>query len=700
MKEQTTTANRENRPVWTITDTAEQLNLCKVIRYLDIRAIHQSNGTSPALEDLRIGCLTDELWSKTADRQQTADSLKTLAEAERHIADKARYTVFKAVRATEEDRQQALAILNEYSTLADNDNGEAQDIEKHNSTLTASLAQDMLHTIWLELQTITADTTRHTDKAFGELCKAGRQFITDFTAVSAIDSNNTTIRPLSTAEAVDIMTRYNINPLARPRQSWKQTVKGCTGYYTLEGKTRKKDIDPKKVNPAIIANYAHYNETCIWYYEHITITSTVSEPYTSIQLRTYRRKNNGKVEEYQLPTAEPGTPLDPEAIRQGFTDPQCRAKESFVVFWQAMTKAQKEALLGLDPADNPVLCLVCHTQTIRTKDSIDTLTDHDPRTAQAIIDSALADIDVIALAEQANLSLQARTALQAMTSPEAVQTAKQAYNASMENGKAQLAKLEADRAKAGKKPLRPGKVKQYKAQFQTTADNAYNSTLWEYGLTVAGYTAKAEAKRSISKALAKALAKAPDNVTPGAIDLERLMRQKPHGRTEASTAPRKDYIKAVSEAKTVTHIQHLPNGGTATTERKITAPAPVVKWTESGLTPEAITPQEALTEREREALARAEAMKAHGKDIARLEARRTLDTVNRWKFDSYTADQQYRIARKLAESKAKARAKARAKAKAIQNKGIYTLNSTFEMWKAWTEAERKAHLDFIRNFNR
>lgn len=554
MNEQTKTTTAENRPVWEITDFSEQMTLCKIIRYLDIRAMHQSHGASPALEELRIGCLTDELWSRTADRQQTADSLKALAEAERRIANKARYTVFKAVRATDEDRQQALAILNEYSTLADNDSGEAQDVEKQNSHTTASLAQDMLHTIWLELQAITADPTRHTEKAFGELCKAGRQFVTDFTAVTAIDGNNTTTRPLSITEAIELMTRYDINPLARPRQSWRQTTKGCTGYYTLEGKTRKKDVDPKKIDPAIIANYARYNDMCIWYYENITLPATHSTHETAF--------------------------------------PALNAKTIALDFWNSQTQAQKASALGLDPADNPILCLVCHTQTIRTKDSTDTLTDHDPRTAQAIIDKALADIDVIALAEQANLSLQAREALKAMTTPEAVQTAKEAYNKAVENGKAQLAKLEEDRAKAGKKPLRPGKVKQYKQQFQTTADNAYSTALWGYGLTQAGYsqTAQAKAKCVISKALAKALAKAPDTVTPGAIDLERLMKQKPHGRTTADTAPRKDYIKAVSEAKTVTHIQHLPNGGTATTERKIPTPAPVVTWTESGATPEAINP--------------------------------------------------------------------------------------------------------------
>ena len=75
--QKTTTA--EYRPVWDITDTAEQLNLCEVVRYLDVRAMHQSNGTSQALEDLRIGCLTDKLWTKTADRQQRADELKAIA---------------------------------------------------------------------------------------------------------------------------------------------------------------------------------------------------------------------------------------------------------------------------------------------------------------------------------------------------------------------------------------------------------------------------------------------------------------------------------------------------------------------------------------------------------------------------------------------------------------------------------------------
>ena len=549
MNEQTKTTI--NRPVWEIADLEEQLTLCKVVRYLDLRAMHQSNGTSQALEDLRIGCLTDELWSKTADRQQTADNLKALAEAERRIADKARYTIFKAVRATEEDRAEALEILNEYTTLAENNSGERQDIEKQNSHTTASLAQDMLHTIWLELQTIIADTTRHTDKAFGELCKAGRQFVTDFTAVTAIDGNNTTTRPLSTAEAIELMTRYDINPLARPRQSWRQTTKGCTGYYTLEPRTRKKDIDPKKVDPATIANYAHYNNMCVWYYENVTLPTTRSTHETAFSA--------------------------------------LNAKAIALDFWHSQTQAQKISALGLDPTDNQILCLICHTQTIRTKDSTDTLTDHDPRTAQAILDSALKNIDIIALAEGANLSLQARTALKAMTTPEAIQTAKEAYNKAVENGKTQLAKLEADRAKAGKKPLRPGKVKQYQKQFQTTADNAYNTALWVYGLTVAGYsqTAQAKARCVISKALAKALAKAPDTVTPGAVDFDRLMKQKPHSRYSTDTTPRKDLVTVWSEADTITYIDQ---NGNKSNRPKPKTYSPVTVWTESGIAPEAINP--------------------------------------------------------------------------------------------------------------
>ena len=496
-----TTTNRPN--VWELTTTAEELTLCEVVRFIDLRAMHQSNGTDRALQELITGCYLDTLWSATADRQSRADNLRAIAKAERTIADNAR-KLLNRVRVTDEQRTEAYYILQEYSTLADNDSAEAHDIEQQNSELTASLAQDMLHTIWLELQDIKADPDRQTPEAFGELCKAGRMFIQSLTAVTTIDSNHTISRPLSKAEAVELMSRYGADPKARPRSRWTQTAKGCTGYYTLEPKERKKDLDPEKVDPATIANYARYNEACIWFYENITLVTTHSAHRTAY--------------------------------------PALSAKACALRFWHRLTQAEKATALELDPADNPVLYLVLHVPTIRKHSSMEELTDHDPRTAEQVSASTIASIDIPKLAELAKLSYQARTAVEALTHPQAVELAKTARVEAIAKGATALEKLQADRAKAGKKPYRPGLVKQMQDQYKQSAENAYMSALWSYALTKAGYTAQAEAKRTITKKLTQALKTAPDSATPGAIDFEKLMKQTHRGNPTAPGAIRERFF--------------------------------------------------------------------------------------------------------------------------------------------------------------
>lgn len=559
-----TTTNRPN--VWELPTTAEELTLCEVIRFLDLRAMHQSNGTDQALQDLIRGCYLDTLALKATDRQTRADTLRATAKAERAIADRARQTLNR-VHVTEEERTEAYHIMTQYSTLADNDTGEAQDAEKLNNALTISLAQDMLHTIWIELQAIKADPDRQTEKAFGELCKAGRQYIQSMTAVTAIDSNNTISRPLTTAEAVYYMTRYNVNPASRPRDRWTQTAKGCTGYYTLEAKERKKDTDPRKVDPATIANYARYNDACIWYYENVTLQTTHSGQ------STYTLNDKDEVVKHIAPFTTAFPALDAKTIASHF--------------WHRMTTAQKCTALNLDPAENPVLYLVLHIPTIRKQTPVDTMTDHDSRTAQAIADSVKLNVDPVKLAEYAKLSHQARTAIEALTHPEAVQQARTAYREAIEAGKQSLAKLQADRAEAGKKPYNPGKVYQMQKQYKTTADNAYTTALWAYALTKAGYTetAQRKAKSVIRSKLSKALRTAPDAMTPGYIDYARMMGSTARGHA-TDPGKRADLVNLYQTAEAVTLIY---NG------EEHTAPIPrqhkpIITWTESGCTPEAINP--------------------------------------------------------------------------------------------------------------
>jgi hypothetical protein len=534
MKPETKTNTTTNHPnVWELPTTEEELTLCEIIRFIDLRAMHQSNGTDTALQDLIRGCYLDTLALKATDRQTRADTLRATAKAERAIADQAR-KVLNRVRVTDEERTEAYHIMTHYSTLADNDTGEAQDTEKLNNALTVSLATDMLHTIWIELQAIKADPERQTEKAFSDLCKAGRQYIQSMTAVTAIDSNNTISRPLTTAEAIYYMTRYNVNPASRPRDRWTQTAKGTTGYYTLEAKERKKDLDPRKVDPATIANYARYNDACIWYYEHITLPTTHSGHNTAY--------------------------------------PAMDAKTIASHFWHRMTQAQKATALNLDPADNPVLYLVLHVPTIRKQTPVDTMTDHDSRTAEAIANTAKLNVDPVKLADHAKLSHQARTAVEALTHPEAVQQARTAYREAIEAGKQSLAKLQADRAEAGKKPYNPGKVYQMRKQYEATADNAYTTALWKYALTKAGYTqtAQRKAKSVICGKLSKALHTAPDAMTPGYIDYARMMGSTARG-SHTATRTAVDLI-----AWTENHT--APEG------------CQVITWTESGCTPEAINP--------------------------------------------------------------------------------------------------------------
>jgi hypothetical protein len=605
---QTTTTNRPN--VWELPTTAEEITLCEVIRFIDLRAMHQSNGTDEALNDIIRGCYIDTLALKATDRQSRADTLKAIAKSERAIANKARQTLNR-VRVTDEERTEAFHIMTHYSTLADNNAGEAHDAEKLNNSLTVSLATDMLHSIWLELQAIKADTERHTDKAFSELCKAGRHFIQSMTAVSTIDSMNCIYRPLSRQEALYYMTRYNVNPANRPRDKWTQTAKGTTGYYTLEAHTRKKDTDPKKVDPAIIANYARYNDSCIWYYENITLPTTHSTHRTAF--------------------------------------PALDAKTHAVNLWHRMTQAQKAVSLSLDPADNPILYLVLHVPTIRTQYSTADMEDKDPRTAQAIADNAVLSVDPVKLAERAGLSHQARIAIEALTHPEAIQQARTAHREAIKAGEESLAKLQADRAEAGKKPYSPGKLHQMRKQYQTTANNAYTTALWSYALNKAGYTqtAQRKAKSVICGKLSNALRTAPDTMTPGYIDYRKLMGSTARGHadhtphklknpvillkshTTADTDGKKHTTWDIApmtapgawkpgEAMTVNYSYTDSHGNRHTWSEAVTMKATQAECT--AVNPGIDYRAEEVLRRDREQIARAEARKAHAGDIARIRA--------------------------------------------------------------------------------
>lgn len=660
MKNQnTTTATRPN--VWELATHEDEMKLCEVVRYIDLRAMHQSNGTDSVIRDLMLGCYLDKLALSMATHQTRIDEARTIAKAEREQANTARRYLAR-LTITEDERAEAEKSLDAHTYTADNLMGEVADIERADRAHTVSLAEDMLHAIWLELQAIKADPDRQTEKAFGELCKAGREYITQMTAVSCIDGMNTTRRPLTVAEAVALMARYDVDPGARPRQRWAQTVKGCTGYYTLEADERKKDTDPRKVDPATVAQYMRYNDACIWYYENVTLTATHSTHATAW--------------------------------------PALDAKAVALRHWHSLTQSEKAVALNLDPADTSLLYLVCHVPTIRTHHSTEDMSDKDPRNAEDVTASALRAVDVPAIADRANLTDRERKAVALMATAEAVALARTAYREAMANGEKAVAKTQEDRAKARKKPYGPAKIRQMVEQYQTSANNAYESTLWEYALREAGFKGKdlSKTKDRIIKPMRKAQRNAPEALTSGRVDYARMMQSTTRGQATTNQKPA-DLLRWTDTAPAV--LDFVPGNGWALRCAKSAresaevingtykAYKPVIRWEDSGKPAEAMTREEAeelakATERDRVAH-----LIAHADNIAFIEYRRRMryepartawDALNATKsamvfLDHMTAEEQAEVMR--ARRAERAKDTERFKATAEQNRQTWA-----EAWNA------------------
>ena len=561
MKNQNTTTTRPN--VWELANHEEEMKLCGAVRYIDLHAMFRSNGGDDVIMGLIKGCYLDKLAFANADHQYTIQNLEALKDSARTDAKNARNQL-KRLTINEEDRAKAERKLDESTYTADNLLDEIKDIEKADKAHTVSLAEDMLHVIYLELQAIKADPARHTERAFGELCKAGREYITKMTAVSCIDGMNTTRRPLTKAEAVALMVRYDVNPGARPRQKWAQNGLGCTGYYTLEADLLKRDTDHRKVDPATVAQYMRYNDAVIWYYENVTLKATHSTHATAW--------------------------------------PALDAKAIALRHWDNMTQSQKAVALDLDPADNSLLYEVCHVPTIRTHHSTEEIGDKDPRNAEAVTASALRAVDVPAIANRANLTSREREAVAIMATAEAVALARTAYREALDKGQKAVEKLQEDRAKAGKKPYTPAKIRQMVEQYQTSANNTYESTLWEYAMREAGFKGKdlSKTKDRIIKPMRKAQRNAPEALTPGRVDYARMMQSISRGQATDNTA-RPDMVTVWTTA--TAYIIKDKDGN----EHTVKAPKdhkPVIRWEDSGKPVEAMTREEAeelakATERER-----------------------------------------------------------------------------------------------------
>ena len=544
----TTTEKKQYTPVWELPTIEEELTLCKRVRFYSVRAMDNSHGEHSALTDIRHGFYTDEVWKDTESRAEAIATLTSTKNTKRAQAHGAKDTAQDLTKSAE-DRAEAERLHTLYTTQADSDLYEIKDIEAIDNTITATLAEDMLIHIWLELQAIKADPNRQTEEAFGQLCKAGREFIESLSSVSILDKMTTYSRPLSREEAVYYMTRYNADPAQRPRAKWYNKH----SYYTLEALERKKDLDPAKVDPGKIANYARYNESCLWFYENITLPTT----YSASASYTINEKGEAvkAVEQYQT------------------VYPALSAKTIASHFWHRQTTTEKVASLGLDPTEDKVLYLVLHVPTIRAEYTTEHLSDKDPRTAEAVTESVLSAVDVIRLAEKANLSTQARTTVSALCSPEAVKQARTAYNVAMEAGKTSLEEQQARRATEGKKKLTPGRIRQLVKQYTDHANEVYKLTLWDYALEVAEYAeaSRPKAKHTIIKKLTKAYYEAPDELTPGHIDYTALMRGSYRGQAKPQSV-----VDALRWTATAPKANHKP----------------VVRFTDSGLTPEALTPGE------------------------------------------------------------------------------------------------------------
>lgn len=117
--------------------------------------------------------------------------------------------------------------------------------------------------------------------------------------------------------------------------------------------------------------------------------------------------------------------------------------------------------------------------------------------------------------------------------------------------------------------------------------------------------------------------------------------------------------KAKSKHATKADKARAERAAKATKATEARAAAPVIIWKDSGTAAEAINP--GTDYRAAEIEARAAAQAAHAE---------------------------------------KHRAEAERKAAALYGNGIYSLNSTFAQWQAWTEEERAEHMRFVLNFNK
>lgn len=292
--------------------------------------------------------------------------------------------------------------------------------------------------------------------------------------------------------------------------------------------------------------------------------------------------------------------------------------------------------------------------------------------------------EIEALILRANLTERERMVVLKLTDNTARKHAEQAHHKATAEAVKRIAQAD------------PKNRKRTERRAKAEAEEAYSKTLWESAFTRAGIYAKTT-RREMQARIVDRLEQArtaPEEQTPAEAKEAEARRWKSmqanRRRGGASTAPARFDALAMWQA----------------VADKTTAPRPVVRWTESGHAPQTMTAEEVRAEAEARRAEQAERMTAHAEDIAIMEYRRafTQDRTNRPAFpaldaqdiarrffDRMTREEQAELVRAERAREAE-QAHRRAVARAT---GIYGLNTTFEMWKNWSEEERAEHRRFL-----
>lgn len=198
------------------------------------------------------------------------------------------------------------------------------------------------------------------------------------------------------------------------------------------------------------------------------------------------------------------------------------------------------------------------------------------------------------------------------------------------------------------KPYRQAAIAEQREKWEAKADKSHPTRFIEEATkAVAKATARARwesafdrcniyndnTRSDLKKRIKKALFAAWEGPEQGPITPEehqeqetrkygRLMKDSRRG-CSIDSRPAPDMVKVWTEASKMVYIQHLPNGGTATTERKVKPAAPVIDW-KSSPTCCTVTAEEIKAAEDATRAARTAEMNAHGAEIAAIEYRRII----------------------------------------------------------------------------